>query len=138
VALVGDSVPPDLPTVVANRMPGGPFRGLMARAMFRQAAARLGGDPRATEPGRVVTLVAPVPLLLIHGEADTTLPIARGRRLAKLAGDAAEHWVVPGAEHSGGHRAAPQEYELRVTTFLRAAFAAVRDAAILPPTPTAQ
>jgi fermentation-respiration switch protein FrsA (DUF1100 family) len=138
VALVGDSVPAELPTVVANRMRGGPLRGLLARAIFRQAAGRLGGDPRATEPGRVVGLVDPVPLLLIHGEADRTVPIRQGRRLAQRAGAASEHWTVPGADHSAGHATDPAQYESRVTTFLRRAFGAARDAAILAPTSTAQ
>jgi pimeloyl-ACP methyl ester carboxylesterase len=138
VAVVGDSVPASLPTVVANRMPGGPLRGPLARAIFREASRTIGADLRATEPGRIVGLVEPVPLLLIHGEADSTLPLRDGRRLAERAGPSAEHWTVPGAEHSGAHRAAPGEYERRVTAFLRRSFEAVRDTAILPATPTAQ
>jgi pimeloyl-ACP methyl ester carboxylesterase len=138
VAVVGDSVPDELPTVVANRMPGGPFRRPLARAMFRVAAGRVGGDMRATEPGRVIGLLDPVPVLLIHGEADRTLPIREGRRLAERGGPGVEHWTVPGAEHSGGHRARPEEYETRVAEFLRRAFVRARDAAILAPTPAAQ
>ena len=63
-----------------------------------------------------------LPLLLIHGEADTTVPIADGRRLAGLAGRGAEQWVVPGAGHSGSHAVAGAEYERRVSDFLRLAF----------------
>ncbi len=69
----------------------------MAARLFDGAARTLGADPRATEPARVIGLVEPVPLLLIHGEADATVPIADGRRLAALAGPSAIHWVVPGA-----------------------------------------
>jgi predicted esterase len=61
-------------------------------------------------------------MLLIHGEADTTVPIAEGRRLATLAGPSTQHWVIPGAEHSGGHAVAGQDYETRVKDFLRLAF----------------
>jgi pimeloyl-ACP methyl ester carboxylesterase len=132
VGIVAESVPPELPSVVANRMRGGPIRGPLARGLFREASRRVGGDIRATEPGRIVGLVEPVPLLLIHGEADTTLPIRAGRRLAALAGPSAEHWVVPGAEHSRAHEADPAGYETRVTQYLRRAFGAHRDAAILP------
>ena len=70
--------------------------------------------------------MAPVPLLLIHGDADTTVPIADGRRLAAAAGPTAEHWVVPGADHSQAHATATADYEARVTSFLRDAFASVR------------
>lgn len=138
VAIVGDSVPAELPTVVANRIRGGPIRGVLARSIFRAATERLGGDPRATEPARVVSLVDPVPLLLIHGEADRTVPMSDGQRLARLAGEAAEHWIVPGADHSAGHGVVAQEYESRVTGFLRRTFGAARDAAILAATSTAQ
>ena len=62
----------------------------MAARLFDGAARRLGADPRDTEPGRVIGLVEPVPLLLIHGEADTTVPVEDGPRLAALAGPAAE------------------------------------------------
>jgi fermentation-respiration switch protein FrsA (DUF1100 family) len=65
--------------------------------------------------------VEPVPLLLIHGDADTTVPLPDGQRLADLAGPNAEHWIVPGAEHSEAHVAAGQDYERRVTDFLRVA-----------------
>ncbi|MEX1173628.1 MAG: alpha/beta hydrolase [Chloroflexota bacterium] len=125
VAVIGDSVAPELVVPIASRIRG-PARRFTAARLFDGAASILGGDPRATEPGRVIALVEPVPLLLIHGEADTTVPVAEGRRLAAMAGPSATHWIVPGAEHSGGHAAAGQDYEQRVTDFLRMAFAAAR------------
>ena len=84
-------------------------------------------DPRETEPGRVVGLVEPVPLLLIHGEADTTVPLEDGRRLAAAAGPSAQHWVVPGRRSQPARMpTAGQDYERRVTDFLRMAFARAR------------
>lgn len=125
VGVVADSVAPELELPIANRL-SGPFRRFTAARLFDGAASILGADLRATEPIRVIGLVDPVPMLLIHGEDDTTVPIADGRRLAALAGPAAEHWIVPGASHSGGHRAAAQDYERRVVDFLRMAFGAAR------------
>jgi pimeloyl-ACP methyl ester carboxylesterase len=121
VGLVADSTPPELEIPIATRLRG-PARGFVAGRLFDGAARTLGADPRATEPARVIGLVDPVPLLLIHGDADTTVPIADGRRLAALAGPSTEHWVVQGAAHSGGHATAGQDYERRVTDFLRVAF----------------
>jgi pimeloyl-ACP methyl ester carboxylesterase len=126
VAIVGDSVAPSLEVPIASRLRG-PARRFTAGRLFDGASELLGADPRATQPDRVVGLVEPVPLLLIHGEADTTVPIAEGRRLAALAGPHAEHWVVPDAEHSAAHAVAGQDYERRVTDFLRMAFEATRD-----------
>ena len=125
VAAVGDSVAPDLTTPVANRMHL-PLRGFLAAQMFEAAARRVGGDLRATEPIRIIGLTEPVPLLLIHGSADTTVPLAAGNRLAMAAGPNAEHMVVPDAGHSAGHATAPAAYEDGVEAFLRRAFADAR------------
>ena len=75
-------------------------------------------------PKRVLALLEAaglpaIPTGLAHGTVTT---IADGRRLAGLAGPAAEHWVVPGADHSAGHAVAGEAYEKRVTDFLRIAF----------------
>jgi fermentation-respiration switch protein FrsA (DUF1100 family) len=126
VAVVADSTSPEAEVPVANRMPT-PFRRFLAARAFDAAARTLGADPRDIEPGRVVGLVEPVPLLLIHGEADTTVPLEDGRRLAAAAGPSATHWTVPGAEHSRSHQVAGQDYERRVTDHLRMAFRAARD-----------
>ena len=112
----------------ASRLPG-PASTFLASRLFDAATRTLDGDPRATDPIKVIGLVDPVPLLLIHGEADTTVPIADGRRLAAAAGPSTEHWVVPGAGHGRAHATATAEYEARVTTFLRDAFASGRTVA---------
>ena len=125
VAVVADSVATSSVVPVASRLPG-PAPTLLARRLFDSATRSLDGDPRATDPIRVIGLVDPVPVLLIHGEADTTVPIADGRRLAAAAGPASQHWVVPGADHSRAHATEPAAYEARVTTFLRDALASVR------------
>ena len=110
---------------IATRLRG-PGRRFTAARLFDGASDLLGAAPRATQPDRVIGLVEPVPLLLIPGEADTTGPIAESRRLAALAGPHAEHWVVPGADHSAAHAVAGQDYEQRVSDFLRVAFSAAR------------
>jgi fermentation-respiration switch protein FrsA (DUF1100 family) len=126
IAVVADSTAPEAEIPVANRLRI-PFRRFVASRLFDAAARTLGADPRETEPGRVVGLVEPVPLLLIHGDADTTVPLADGRRLASRAGPSAQHWIVPGADHSQAHATAGQDYERKVTDFLRVAFGNTRD-----------
>jgi pimeloyl-ACP methyl ester carboxylesterase len=121
VGIVADSTAPELQVPVGTRVRGPAGRFVAAR-LFDGAARELGADPRATEPARVIGLLESLPLLLIHGDADTTVPIADGRRLAGLAGPGAEHWVVQGADHSGSHAVAREDYERRVTDFLRLAF----------------
>jgi hypothetical protein len=43
-----------------------------------------------------------------------------------LAGPSAEQWMVAGADHSLAHTVAGQDYERRVTDFLRMAFKRAR------------
>ncbi len=125
VAIVADSVAPELEIPIAARLPGPAPRFIAAR-LFDGASRTLGADPRAMEPARIIGLVEPVPMLLIHGDADETVPIAAGRRLAGSAGPSTRHWVVPGAGHSGAHEAMTQDYEREVTDFLRVALAHAR------------
>ncbi len=131
VAAVAESVAPDLRIPIANRIMlpiGGILRRALAGRMFTLAARRVGGDLRATEPGRIVGLVEPVPLLLIHGGADRTVRPREGRRLAALAGPSSQHWEVPGAGHGGAHRTASAQWDERVGGFLREAFLGAREA----------
>jgi len=138
VAVVAESVAPDLRIPIANRIGlplGGALRRALAGRMFTLAGRRLGGDLRATEPGRIIGLVDPVPLLLIHGGADRTVRPADGRRLAELAGPSTEHWEVPGAEHGQARRAAPAQWDERVSRFVRLAFSGAREVVPIIHTP---
>jgi pimeloyl-ACP methyl ester carboxylesterase len=126
VAVVADSTAPEAEIPVANRLRG-PFRRFLAGRIFDAAARQLGADPRDLGPARVIGLVEPLPILLIHGDADTTVPLADGQRLADLAGPSADHWIVAGADHSQAHATAGQDYERRVTDFLRISFRRSRE-----------
>ena len=128
VAVVADSVAPDLVTAVANRIHT-PLPRLVAGRLLAGMAAHLGADPRATEPIRVVGLVEPVPLLLIAGADDRTVPLAAADRLAAAAGPSHRRLVVPAADHGLAHRTDPAGYESAVTEFVRTALVEARDAA---------
>ena len=131
VAIAAESVPPDLRIAIANRLGlplPGPVRRAIAGRLFAAASRQVGGDLRAMEPERVIGLVEPVPLLLIHGAADRTVPPSAGRRLAARAGPSTEHWIVPGAGHAEARTTAPADWDDRVTRFLRQAFSGAREA----------
>ena len=84
--------------------------------------------PRPRIVGAVVESVAPdlrIPIANRMG-----LPIGGVFRRA-LAGrmftPSAEHWEVPGAEHGEARRAAPAQWDERVSAFLRSAFSGARE-----------
>jgi pimeloyl-ACP methyl ester carboxylesterase len=126
VAVVADSVPPDLATVVANRLRV-PFGRRIAGHAWGRLAARVGGDPRLTQPIDVIALLEDVPLLLVHGDRDATIRPRDVRRLVAAAPEGAGAVVIAGADHGGGHAADPDAYEAAVTGMLRDALRSARD-----------
>jgi pimeloyl-ACP methyl ester carboxylesterase len=125
VAVVADSVTPELALVVANRMRI-PFGRRIANHAFTRMARRLGGDPRDTQPIDVIGLLEDVPLLLVHGTEDRTVLPADAARLAAAAPAGSRHLVIEGAGHGRGHAVDPDAYEAAVGSLVRDAFAAAR------------
>ncbi len=125
VAVVADSVTPELAVVVGSRL-GLPFGRRIAERAFGRFERIVGGDPRATQPIATVGLLEDVPLLLVHGEEDRTLPIRDGRRLAAAAPPGTRHLVIAGADHGAGHATDPAAYEAAVENLLREAFTGAR------------
>jgi uncharacterized protein len=59
-----------------------------------------------------------VPILLIHGEIDSNIPV-RHSRLLRRVNPEANLWEVRGAEHCGAISTAPQEFEQRVLDWFK-------------------
>ncbi|MCJ7712815.1 MAG: alpha/beta hydrolase [Chloroflexi bacterium] len=125
VAVVADSVTPELAVVVGNRL-GLPFGRRIAERAFGRFDHLIGGDPRATQPIATVGLLEDVPLLLVHGAQDRTVPIYDARRLAAAAPPGTRHLVISGADHGAGHATDPAVYEAAVEELLREAFTGAR------------
>ncbi len=60
-------------------------------------------------PVDAIGRVSPIPVLIIHGDQDRTVPVEHGRRLYEAAKSPKEFWLVPG----GGHIAAMGRPEFR-------------------------
>ncbi len=125
VAVVGESVTPRLAIVVGRRS-GLPFGTLIANRAFGRMPRIVGGDPRSTEPLAIVPMLEDLPLLLVAGSADQTLPIREARRLAEAAPPGTRFLEIEGADHSAGHAVDPVGYEAAVSGLLREAFLAAR------------
>jgi pimeloyl-ACP methyl ester carboxylesterase len=121
VGLVGEAVAPELRVVVASRLPG-PAGGFLADRILDAVARHLGDDLRSLEPIRTLPLLEDLPVFLIHGGSDPTIPLEAARRLAAAGGPGVEHRVVEGADHSRAHATDPGAYEAMVEGFLRVAF----------------
>jgi dipeptidyl aminopeptidase/acylaminoacyl peptidase len=61
--------------------------------------------------------IAPRPLLLLSGEADTIVAPAQARALYAAASEPKDLWVVPGAAHGDYSAVAPGEYAARLVRF---------------------
>ena len=60
------------------------------------------------------------PLLMIHGEDDSTVPVAQARDLATAAGTACLTAILPGVEHVQAYRSDPDAYVALTSRFFHA------------------
>ncbi|NDZ80095.1 alpha/beta hydrolase [Streptomyces sp. SID10853] len=73
-------------------------------------------DPVPLSPVEAVPMIAPTPLLIVHGDRDPYFPLDHPRMLAAAAGAGAELWVEPGMGHA--ENAAGDELLARVGEWL--------------------
>jgi pimeloyl-ACP methyl ester carboxylesterase len=66
---------------------------------------------------KTLTQMQPRPMLLIHSERDSYIPVEQSRLLYALAAQPKYLWVVPGAKHNQSVDVAPQEYARRTVQF---------------------
>jgi pimeloyl-ACP methyl ester carboxylesterase len=59
----------------------------------------------------------PRPMLLIHGEADSIVPVRQSRELAKVVGPTCQAVFLPGVEHVGAYSRQPGRYIATVDRF---------------------
>lgn len=60
------------------------------------------------------------PVLLVHGTADTNIPVRHTTQLAGASRGPVVTWLMPGGGHTGALRLDPAGFRLRVIGFLRA------------------
>jgi uncharacterized protein len=99
------------------RIPGPVLTAPVGAVLALRTGARLG----SFSPLRRVGGIAPRPLLLIHGEADGSVPVEHSRRLHRAAGAPADLWALPGVGHVGAFVVDREEYLRRVGGFFERA-----------------
>ncbi len=83
--------------------------------LFRECQRKFGCQFPAVR--KVIVKLRRRPILLIHGEKDSYIPIAQSQALYDLAIGPKHLWGVPGAAHNGSILVAPEEYGRRVIAF---------------------
>lgn len=118
-AIVADSPYASLEGVIARQfffLPGFTKWPLVALTKF-YARLFLGVSVTDADPAEAVREL-PSPLLIIHGDADSQIPIEHSQTIfANANPDTTELWVVPGADHGFAHGLESYRYELRVQRF---------------------
>jgi pimeloyl-ACP methyl ester carboxylesterase len=62
-----------------------------------------------------------IPLLIIHGDADTRVPVSEGKRILATKKKNVEMWLVEGGTHINAITEQPEKYEQVVSDFLNKA-----------------
>ncbi|MGP2436728.1 alpha/beta hydrolase [Streptomyces sp. JW3] len=82
-----------------------PAGRLVGRYGLRTRIHHRDWDPVPLSPVEAAARIAPVPLLIVHGDSDGYFPLDHPRMLAEAAGDHGELWLEHGmghAEHASG------------------------------------
>ena len=115
-ALVADSAWADVRDVMLGaiaRQTGIPLRltRLLAPGLRLMAQRRYALDLDDITPENRISTLAPLPILLIHGERDLIVPVNAAQRLHRAAPSGTELWILPGRQHTEGVRRAPDYKE---------------------------
>jgi pimeloyl-ACP methyl ester carboxylesterase len=77
----------------------GPGR-LVTRTFLNTRISPRRWDPAPLPPDQAAARIAPVPLLIVHGDQDKYFPLEHARRLYEAAGEPKELWTEPGFGHA--------------------------------------
>ncbi len=75
----------------------------------------------ALTPEKAVSRLS-YPILVIHGEADTRIPVEHGRRVYQAANSGSLIWLVPEVDHVDAFMDHPDEYVERVAAYFESRF----------------
>lgn len=79
-----------------------PIGRLVARRAFKTTIARPAWDPAAlpASPMEAAARMGPIPLLVVHGDADHYFPVDQGQAIYAAATEPKELWLVEGFGHA--------------------------------------
>jgi pimeloyl-ACP methyl ester carboxylesterase len=92
---------------------------LLARTGMNTRIGNSKWDPEPLPPADAAARIAPVPLLIVHGDKDKYFPVDHAQRLYDSAREPRELWIIPGFEHA--ERNAPSAVLDRIGGWVRRA-----------------
>ncbi|MEU6242838.1 alpha/beta fold hydrolase [Streptomyces sp. NPDC047024] len=95
-----------------------PTGRLVGRYGFHTRIHHRDWSPVPLSPVEAAARIAPVPLLVVHGDSDAYFPLDHPRMLAEAAGDHGELWLEPGMGHA--EHAADDALLARIGEWVRA------------------
>lgn len=93
-----------------------PLGRLTGRVLRRTRIASHGWDPVPEPPHSAAARIAPIPLLIVHGDADPLFPVEHAQALYAAAGAPKALWIEPGFGHA--EAAAPPGLLARIGTWV--------------------
>lgn len=103
---------------------------LLARKLLNTRISSGRWDPVPVPPADAAAKIAPIPLLIVHGDQDGYFPVEHATQLYEAANEPKELWIVPGFGHA--ESAADAALLDRIGGWVKAAVAAATS-----PTPIA-
>jgi fermentation-respiration switch protein FrsA (DUF1100 family) len=73
---------------------------IVAKRFFNTRISQGRWDPVPLPPAEAAALIAPTPLLIVHGDRDEYFPSDHAEQLFEAAGQPKELWIVPGFGHA--------------------------------------
>jgi pimeloyl-ACP methyl ester carboxylesterase len=73
---------------------------IVGRVALRTRIAAKGWDPLPEPPHEMAARISPIPLLVVHGDADPYFPVEHGESLYAAAAEPKEIWIEPGFGHA--------------------------------------
>ncbi len=73
---------------------------LVTRRFLKTRVSSVRWDPAPLPPAEAAALIAPTPLLIVHGDRDLFFPVDHAEQIYAAAREPKELWIVPGFGHA--------------------------------------
>lgn len=105
---------------LTDAKPAIPLAPVLTPMVFFFGGVMVGTSAWEIVPADYVGKISPRPILIIHGDADTLIPVEDAYELYQRAGKPKELWIIPGADHdTTGYLESSPQYWGKVVSFFK-------------------